>query len=112
MRLDEYEQRYVNAETCAAKGKGFYYVYNLCMRTSLRRSLLEISFSAVPVAEWKKHVNLVSDVYYYNENELCVAQYVPSRLNWQEKGISITQTEDFYQTEQAEFMVKTAKPQV
>jgi DUF1680 family protein len=43
----------------------------------------------------ENHSKYGGNIYYYNDRELYVSQYIASELNWEEKGLKITQSTSF-----------------
>lgn len=50
-------------------------------------------------------------IYYSNATDLYVSQYIASELDWKEKGIQLTQTTAFPQSQETQFRIQTDRPQ-
>lgn len=50
-----------------------------------------------------------SGIYYHNNSTLWVNLYIPSKLNWSEKGIEIDQTGNFPENQNVELTISTTK---
>lgn len=54
------------------------------------------------------HLN--SNIYFHNVNELWLNQYIPSELDWTQKGVTLIQTTDFPNTTNSTITIKCDKP--
>ena len=57
------------------------------------------------------HSKYGANIYYHAENALFVNQFIASRLNWEEKGIQLTQNTRFPEEQQAGFSLEMEAPQ-
>ena len=55
---------------------------------------------------YENHVRYGESVYFKHKDSLYVNLYIPSSLNWTEKGLVIAQEHDPLQTQQAKFVIK------
>lgn len=54
------------------------------------------------------HLN--SNIYFHNVNKLWLNQYIPSELDWTQKGVKLIQTTDFPNTTNSTITIKCEKP--
>jgi DUF1680 family protein len=58
----------------------------------------------------ENHAKYGDSIYFHNDSTLCVNLFVPSELNWQEKGITLRQETKFPEEEGTTFVFHTARP--
>ncbi len=58
----------------------------------------------------ENHSKYGKNIYYHNDNELFIFQYIASELSWKEKGVVITQTTTFPEEQGSELILTCEKP--
>ena len=58
----------------------------------------------------ENHSKYGKNIYYHNDNELFIFQYIASELTWKEKGIVVTQNTSFPEEQSSYFEFKCEKP--
>lgn len=58
----------------------------------------------------ENHSKYGKNIYYHNDNELFVFQYIASRLSWKEKGLTLTQNTSYPETQSSTFEFSCEKP--
>lgn len=71
-------------------------------------STKENSFWCCVGSGFESHAKYAEGIYYHNDKGLYVNLYIPSELNWKEKGLTVRQTTDFPAGETTRFTVKAA----
>ncbi len=59
----------------------------------------------------ENHAKYGEGIYYYQADQLWISQYVPSKLNWRQKGVTVTTKTNYPQSEEVEFTVESKEPQ-
>ncbi|MCB0634035.1 MAG: glycoside hydrolase family 127 protein, partial [Lewinella sp.] len=57
------------------------------------------------------HSKYGANIYYHNEDELYVSQYLASRLNWEEKGLTLEQHTAYPEEQGSSFRFELSEPQ-
>jgi uncharacterized protein len=68
------------------------------------------SFTCCVGSGMENHSKYGKNIFYHNENELFVFQYIASELSWKEKGIVVTQKTSFPEEQGSLFEFKCEKP--
>jgi len=68
------------------------------------------SFTCCVGSGMENHSKYGKNIFYHNENELFVFQYIASELCWKEKGIIVTQKTSFPEEQGSLFEIKCEKP--
>jgi DUF1680 family protein len=68
------------------------------------------SFTCCVGSGMENHSKYGKNIFYHNENELFVFQYIASELNWKEKGTIVSQTTSFPEEQGSHFEFKCEKP--
>jgi DUF1680 family protein len=58
----------------------------------------------------ENHARYAGNIFYHNDNELYIFQFIASRLTWKEKGIILTQITTFPEEQGSEFEFSCKKP--
>jgi uncharacterized protein len=58
----------------------------------------------------ENHAKYAGNIFYHNDNELYIFQFIASRLTWKEKGIILTQITTFPEEQGSEFEFSCKKP--
>jgi DUF1680 family protein len=56
------------------------------------------------------HSKYGSNIYYYNDSDLYVSQYIASQVHWKEKGVTVIQKTDFPEDQGTHFTFSMEKP--
>lgn len=59
----------------------------------------------------ENHSKYGANIYYKNENELFVSQYIASELQWRERNLLLTQNTKYPEEDTSEFIFSMSKPQ-
>lgn len=68
----------------------------------------EQSFWCCVGSGFESHAKYAEGIYYHGDNELIVNLFIPSELDWEEKGLSLRQTTAFPEEETTRLEVKSA----
>ncbi len=68
----------------------------------------EQSFWCCVGSGFESHSKYAEAIYYHNNNELLVNLFIPSVLDWKEKGLKLTQRTEFPDEETTEFTIDAA----
>jgi uncharacterized protein len=58
----------------------------------------------------ENHAKYNENIYYHNDNELYVSQYIASNLNWQEKGLKLTQMTRYPEEQGTSLLFEVSEP--
>jgi uncharacterized protein len=58
----------------------------------------------------ENHASYGNSIYFHNKEKLYVNQYIPSSLQWKDKGITLTQETDYPESDHITLQVKTETP--
>jgi DUF1680 family protein len=58
----------------------------------------------------ENHSRYNDNIYFYDDSSLYVNLFIPSELNWIEKGVRVRQETDFPETGKVKFVIRCAKP--
>ena len=107
---DAYMNTFYNAVLASQNPNDGMYVYHLPLGSPLRKSFLkENDFRCCNGSSIEAFASLNSGIYYHNGSNLWVNLYVPSVLNWTEKGVVLEQTGNFPEDATVEFSVSAKK---
>jgi len=107
---DAYMNTFYNAVLPAQNPENGTYVYHLPLGSPLRKSFLkENDYRCCNGSSIEAFASLNSGIYYHNGSNLWVNLYVPSELNWTEKGVILEQTGNFPENGTVEFAVSVKK---
>jgi len=68
------------------------------------------SFTCCVGSGMENHSKYGKNIYYHNDNELFIFQFIASELNWKEKTIRVTQKTSFPEEQGSQFEFKCEKP--
>lgn len=107
---DVYMNTFYNAVMALQSAHTGACVYHLPLGSPRNKSFLkENDFRCCNGSGIEAFATLNSGIYYHNESDLWVNLYVPSELNWKERGIVIGQTGDFPSESSVEFSISVKK---
>ena len=107
---DVYMNTFYNAVLALQNTNTGACVYHLPLGSPRKKAFLkENDFRCCNGTSIEAFSQLNSGIYYHNNNALWVNMYVPSMVNWAEKGIDLEQTGNFPSNPQIEFTVSVKK---
>lgn len=107
---DVYMNTFYNAVMASQNSKNGTNVYHLPLDSPRKKKFLEVNdFKCCNGSSIDAFSHLNSNIYFYNNNNIWVNLYIPSQVNWESKGISISQIGDFPANPTMQFMVSTKK---
>lgn len=108
--LDYYERTLYNHILSSQNPKGGF-VYFTPMRPDHYRvySQPQTSFWCCVGSGIENHAKYNELIYAHQANQLFINLFIPSRLDWQEKGIKITQSTQFPASEETQLLINTKK---
>ncbi|MCG9972834.1 glycoside hydrolase family 127 protein [Christiangramia crocea] len=111
--IDYYEQGLYNHILSSQHPEKGGFVYFTPMRPGHYRvySQPETSFWCCVGSGLENHGKYNELIYAYKNNDLYVNLFIPSKLNWKEKGISLTQQTHFPEQESTSFIINSKRPQ-
>jgi hypothetical protein len=88
--------------------------YFLPLATGTHRvySTPENSFWCCVGSGFESHAKYGESIYFQSDNELYVNLFIASKLNWEQKGLTVTQSTTFPYADRASLSVNVAKPTV
>lgn len=106
---DDYLNRYYNAVLSAKHSQTSQVLYHLPLSSpSQKRFLKEDDFRCCNGSSIEAFNQLTSGIYYHNESELWITNYVPSILNWKQQGFVLEQQGDMTKDEELCFRITAA----
>ncbi len=107
--MDYYERALYNHILASQNPKTGMVVYYLPLayNSTKRYSNKDNSFWCCVGTGFENHVKYAESIYSENENELWVNLFIPSVLNWDRKGMTITQQTSFPDTDKSEIIINT-----
>ena len=72
----------------------------------------EQSFWCCVGSGFENHAKYAENIYSHDGNSLYVNLFIPSEVNWQEKGITVVQNTSFPESEKITFTVTAGKPKM
>jgi DUF1680 family protein len=71
----------------------------------------EDSFWCCTGTGWENHAKYGDSIYFYDAQSLYVNLFIASQLNWNQKGLVITQQTNFPEEDKTSLVIKSSKPQ-
>lgn len=110
MYADVYMNTFYNSIMALQSAHTGQCVYHLPLGSPRKKSYLkENDFRCCNGSSIEAFAQLNSGIYYHNNSTLWVNMYVPSKVNWDEKGVELKQTGNFPSESNIEFSVSTKK---
>jgi len=86
-------------------------VYHLPLGSPRTKNFLkENDFKCCNGSAIEAFAHLNSNIYFHDQNNLWVNLFIPSELNWKEKGIKLEQRTDFPEVSKTSFLISTDSP--
>jgi DUF1680 family protein len=105
---DAYMNTFYNAVLPIQNSENGAVVYHLPLGSPRTKNYLkEDDFKCCNGSCIEAFAHLNSNIYFHNQQNLWVNLYVPSMLNWREKGITIEQTTNFPEEPKTSFRIST-----
>lgn len=87
-------------------------IYNLSLEMGGRKQYQDPEwFTCCVGSGMETHSKYGGNIYYHNEDELYVSQYIASTANWPEKGVQLTQHTQYPEEQGTRFLFNMAGPQ-
>lgn len=107
---DAYMNTYYNAVMALQSAHTGQCVYHLPLGSPSKKVFLkENDFRCCNGSSVEAFASLSSCIYYHNDSNLWVNLYVPSKLNWTQKGIDLEQKGNFPKDRELEFTISVKK---
>jgi hypothetical protein len=85
-------------------------IYNLSLEMGGRKQYQNPEwFTCCVGSGMETHSKYGANIYYHNEDELYVSQYIASTVNWEEKGVEMTQNTKYPEEQGADFAFSMAQ---
>ena len=109
---DFYERALYNHILASQNSESGAVCYYLSLRQGTNKSYQSKydSFTCCVGSGMENHAKYGEGIYYHNSNGLYVNLFIPSVLQWKEKGITLTQKTRFPESDTIRLHVKAAKP--
>lgn len=108
---DAYMNTFYNAIMALQSGHTGKCVYHLPLGSPRQKAFLnENDFRCCNGSSIEAFAQLNSGIYYHNQSTLWVNMFIPSKLNWADRGIQLVQTENFPENQDIEFTIPTEVP--
>lgn len=110
MYADTYMNTFYNAVMALQSASTGAVVYHLPLGSPRKKAFLkENDFRCCNGSSIEAFSQLNSGIYYHDESNIWVNLYVPSKVNWEEKNVSIEQTGNFPTDSEVSFYVSAKK---
>ncbi|WP_157278870.1 glycoside hydrolase family 127 protein [Olivibacter sitiensis] len=108
---DYYERALFNQILSSQHPESGNVIYNLSLEMGGHKHYQNpFGFTCCVGTGMENHAKYAAHIYYYNENELYVNQFIASELNWKEKGLKLVQNTQFPNEQNTNLLVYTEKP--
>ncbi len=108
---DYYERALFNHILSSQNSENGRVTYNLSLGMGGFKEFQDpFDFTCCIGSGMENHSKYAKNIYYHNDNELFVFQYIASELNWKEKGIIITQKTSYPAEQNSLLELKCDKP--
>lgn len=88
-------------------------IYNLSLEMGGRKQYQDLEwFTCCVGSGMETHSKYGANIYYQNEDELYVSQYIASTVNWPEKGVQLTQNTQYPEEQGSQFLFNMESPQI
>ena len=105
---DAYMNTFYNSVMALQSAQTGKCVYHLPLGSPRQKAFLnENDFRCCNGSSIEAYAKLNSAIYFHNHSTLWVNMYIPSKLNWADKGIVVEQTGNFPENPEVEFTVST-----
>jgi hypothetical protein len=108
---DYYEKGLFNHILSSQNPENGHVTYNLSLDMGGYKAFQDpLDFTCCIGSGMENHSKYGINIYYHNDNELFVFQYIASILSWKEKGLTLTQNTSFPETQGSAFDLRCEKP--
>jgi len=108
---DYYEKALFNHILSSQNPENGHVTYNLSLDMGGYKAFQDpLDFTCCIGSGMENHSKYGINIYYHNDNELFVFQYIASILSWKEKGLTLTQNTSFPETQGSAFDLRCEKP--
>jgi hypothetical protein len=108
---DYYEKALFNHILSSQNPENGNVTYNLSLDMGGYKAFQDpLDFTCCIGSGMENHSKYGKNIYYHNDNELFVFQYIASILSWKEKGLTLTQNTSFPETQGSAFDLRCEKP--
>ena len=108
---DAYMNTFYNAVLPIQNSENGAVVYHLPLGSPRTKNFLkENDFKCCNGSGIEAFAHLNSNIYFHDQNNLWVNLYIPSEVNWKEKGITIEQTTNFPEEPKTQITISAEKP--
>lgn len=109
---DFYERALFNHILSAQHPESGKVIYNLSLEMGGYKEYQDpLWFTCCVGSGMETHSKYGSDIYYHNATELYASQFIASKLNWKEKGLTLTQQTSFPEEQGTQFTFHLETPQ-
>lgn len=108
---DFYERALFNHTLASQNPENGRVVYNLSLEMGGFKEFQDPEwFTCCIGTGMENHAKYGSSIYFHNNNELFVVQYIASELNWKEKGLKLTQATKYPEEQGTTVIITAEKP--
>lgn len=108
---DAYMNTFYNAVLPVQNSENGTVVYHLPLGSPRNKIFLnENDFKCCNGSSIEAFANLNPNIYFYDEHNLWVNLFIPSEVNWKEKGIKVQQNTGFPESQKSQITVSAEKP--
>ena len=108
---DYYERALFNHILASQDPETGHVTYNLSLEMGGFKSFQDpLDFTCCIGTGMENHSKYGKNIYYHNDKELFVFQYIASELNWEEKGITLVQTTSYPEQQGSGFEFRCERP--
>jgi uncharacterized protein len=108
---DSYMNTFYNAVLPIQNSENGQVVYHLPLGSPRTKNYLkENDFKCCNGSGIEAFAQLNSNIYFHDQNNLWVNLYIPSAVNWKEKGITLEQTTNFPEEPKVRFTISAEQP--
>lgn len=109
---DFYERALFNHILSSQNPENGKVIYNVSLEMGGNKYFQDYdAFTCCVDSGMETHAKYGGSIYFYNDSELYVSQFIASQLNWAEKGLEIKQETQFPKEQRTKIEFKTTSPQ-
>lgn len=108
---DYYERALFNHILSSQHPQSGHVIYNLSLEMGGHKHYQNpFGFTCCVGTGMENHAKYPKNIYFHNDRELFVSQFIASRLNWKEKGLKLTQNTRYPDEQKTAFIFECEKP--
>jgi len=108
---DSYLNLFYNAVLAAQNSETGMSVYHLPLGSPRKKAFMkENDFKCCSGTGIEAYAQLNTNIYFHDDDNIWVNLYLPSRVTWKEKGVTISQSGNFPENPSIRFQVSTKEP--